>query len=101
MTRLIFICIFSFFLSSYCYGQNFKAGLIAGVSTSQVSGDQLGGFNKLGLKLGGSVNHFINSAPTIGEDGWFYRGGSSNSWFAVGRNLVASNNAIGMHCSIS
>ena len=39
-----------------------KAGLIAGISTSQVSGDQLGGFNKLGLKLGGSVNHFINSA---------------------------------------
>ena len=62
MTRLIFICIFSFFLSSYCYGQNFKAGLIAGVSTSQVSGDQLGGFNKLGIKFGASVNHFINSA---------------------------------------
>ena len=41
-----------------------------------------------------NYNHFINSAPTIGEDGWFYRGGSSNSWFAVGRNLVASNNAI-------
>ena len=62
MTRLIFICIFSLFLSSYCYGQNFKAGLIAGVSTSQISGDQLGGFNKLGIKFGASVNHFINSA---------------------------------------
>ena len=39
-----------------------KAGLIAGISTSQVSGDQLGGFNKLGIKFGASVNHFINSA---------------------------------------
>ena len=54
MTRLIFICIFSLALSSYCYGQNFKAGLIAGISTSQVSGDQLGGFNKLGIKFGAS-----------------------------------------------
>ncbi len=62
MIRLIFICIFSLALSSYCHGQNFKAGLIAGISTSQVSGDQLGGFNKLGIKFGASVNHFINSA---------------------------------------
>ena len=62
MKRLIIICVFSLGLSSYCYGQNFKAGLIAGISTSQISGDQLGGFNKLGIKLGGSVNHFINSA---------------------------------------
>ena len=62
MTRLIFKCIFSLAISSYCYGQSFKAGLIAGVSTSQVSGDQLGGFNKLGIKFGASVNHFINSA---------------------------------------
>ena len=62
MTRLIFIYFFSLVLNSYCYGQNFKVGLIAGVSTSQVSGDQLGGFNKLGLKFGASVNHFINSS---------------------------------------
>ena len=62
MTRLIFICIFSLSIISYCYSQNFKAGLIAGFSTSQVSGDQLGGFNKLGIKFGASVNHFINSA---------------------------------------
>ena len=62
MTRLIFTFIFPLALSSYCYGQNFKAGLIAGISTSQVSGDQLGGFNKLGINFGASVNHFINSA---------------------------------------
>ena len=62
MTRLVLICIFSLALSSYCCGQNFKAGLIAGISTSQVSGDQLGGFNKLGIKFGASVNHFINSS---------------------------------------
>tara|TARA_B100000963_G_scaffold67219_1_gene55357 strand:+ start:1744 stop:2337 length:594 start_codon:yes stop_codon:yes gene_type:complete len=62
MTRLILKCFFLLVLSSHCYSQNFKAELIAGVSTSQVSGDQLGGFNKLGVKFGASVNHFINSA---------------------------------------
>ena len=62
MTRLIFKCFFFFTLSIHCYGQNFRAGLIAGVSTSQVSGDQLGGFNKLGIMFGASVNHYINSA---------------------------------------
>ena len=62
MTRLIFKCFFFLTLSIHCYGQNFRAGLITGVSTSQVSGDQLGGFNKLGIKFGASVNHYINSA---------------------------------------
>ena len=41
-----------------------------------------------------SSNHFINSAPTTGEDGWYYRGGASNSWFAIGRTVAQSTNAI-------
>jgi len=62
MIRLIFICFIFLGVSSYSIAQNFKAGLVAGISTSQVSGDQLGGFNKIGLKLGASVNHIINPA---------------------------------------
>ena len=34
------------------FSQNFKGGLITGIATSQVSGDNLGGFNKAGLNLG-------------------------------------------------
>ena len=41
-----------------------------------------------------NYNHFINSAPTIGEDGWYYRGGASNSYFAIGRTIPANQNAI-------
>ena len=33
--------------------QEFKGGFIGGLSTSQLSGDMLGGFNKAGLIIGG------------------------------------------------
>lgn len=59
------------------FSQNFKAGAIAGISTSQVSGDQLGGFNKVGVKLGTYVNHPIN-AGTRGELSIYYIDKGSN-----------------------
>ena len=36
-------------------GQGFKAGLIVGLSATQLSGDNLGGFDKAGLIAGGMV----------------------------------------------
>ena len=36
--------------------QQFNAGLLAGVSATQISGDQLSGFNKAGLVAGGFVS---------------------------------------------
>jgi hypothetical protein len=46
--------------SIFCFpfsikAQKFKAGVFLGISSSQVSGDQLGGFNKAGLYGGGFV----------------------------------------------
>ncbi len=93
MTRLIFICIFTLAISSYCCSQNFKAGLIAGISTSQVSGDQLGGFNKLGIKFGASVNHFINSASR-GQLAFYYidKGSSDiNSDFRIDLSYIETS----------
>ena len=50
------IVVFFFILaSSFCYSQDFNAGTIIGINTSQVSGDNLSGFNKLGLRIGGFV----------------------------------------------
>ncbi len=40
--------------------QNFKGGFIAGFITSQISGDQLAGFNKLGGKIGTYINYPLN-----------------------------------------
>ena len=49
--------IFLLGITTFTNAQNFQSGLITGISTSQVSGDALGGFNKIGLQLGGFVNH--------------------------------------------
>ena len=43
-----------------CISQDFNAGIIGGFSTSQVSGDQLSGFNKIGPRVGFFVNRKIN-----------------------------------------
>ena len=45
-----------YLVTGICLSQNFNAGIICGINTSQVSGDNLSGFNKLGVRLGGFVN---------------------------------------------
>lgn len=60
MQKLKFISILFLFLSISVIAQNsetekiseFKAGLIAGISTSQISGDNLAGFRKFGINAG-------------------------------------------------
>jgi len=49
----IIVC---FILITSCHSQNFNAGTILGINTSQVSGDNLSGFNQFGLRIGGFVN---------------------------------------------
>lgn len=46
--------------ASRCSAQSFDAGLLAGLSTTQISGDQLSGFNKVGIIAGGFVSTFIS-----------------------------------------
>lgn len=43
-------------MSSFCFSQNFNAGTIIGINTSQVSFDNLSGFNKIGIRTGTFVN---------------------------------------------
>ena len=45
-----------FAIFSNIQAQNFGGGVILGLSTSQVSGDMLGGFNKIGLLAGAYTN---------------------------------------------
>ena len=58
--------------------QNFQSGLIAGISTSQVSGDEIHGFNKIGLQLGGFVNHPLGK-NSKGQFGLYYIDKGSNN----------------------
>ena len=54
--KIIFISIVFLSFSGLSFSQRFKAGIIAGFTTSQVSGDQLSGFNKSGFEFGGLVS---------------------------------------------
>lgn len=45
-----------FLFPSNCSGQQFKAGLLAGISTSQVDGDSYAGYDKAGLTGGAFVS---------------------------------------------
>ena len=57
MNKLLFSL---FFLTSIIsLSQNFNAGWFAGISTTQVSGDELSGFNKIGPCIGLYINHNI------------------------------------------
>lgn len=67
----IFIFILFLSVSTLTYAQNFQSGLITGISTSQVSGDALGGFHKVGVQFGGFVNHSLGS-KTKGQFSTYY-----------------------------
>lgn len=57
--KLIFtsLCIL---YSAIISAQNFDAGLIGGFSTSQVSGDNLSGYNKFGSRFGAYISYPLN-----------------------------------------
>jgi hypothetical protein len=48
------------FVAGSAYAQKFQAGILAGISTSQVDGDHLTGFHKAGIKAGGFVSRKIS-----------------------------------------
>ena len=56
MVKKFAILLFCGFLTLSIQAQNFGGGLIAGASTSQVAGDMLGGFNKIGMLTGVYTN---------------------------------------------
>ena len=61
-----------------CHCQEFKGGVILGLSTSQVSGDDLAGFNKAGLVLGGFTNRILSSRNSLQLEIVYIQKGSRN-----------------------
>lgn len=53
--KVIKLLFFLTFYMSHVSSQNFKGGIVTGLNTSQVSGDLLSGFNKIGLIAGGYI----------------------------------------------
>jgi len=55
MKRIFFLSVF-LLPTQFLFSQSFKAGLFSGICASQVAGDNLSGFDKAGLIVGGLVN---------------------------------------------
>ena len=78
MVKKFAILFFCGFLTLSIQAQNFGGGIIAGISTSQVSGDQLGGFNKAGFLVGAFTNKSISPLLSIQMEMTFIQKGSNN-----------------------
>ena len=78
MTKKFAILLFCGFLSLSIKAQNFGGGLILGLSTSQVGGDDLGGFNKAGLLAGAFVNIPISELLSFQMEMTYIQKGSNN-----------------------
>ena len=78
MKKLIFIIAIYCIFQNNSRAQEFNAGISAGISTSQVSGDNLAGFNKAGIILGGFVNRKINNLLMVQMEMIYIQKGSSN-----------------------
>jgi len=78
MVKKFALLFFCGFLSLSIQAQNFGGGIIAGISTSQVSGDQLGGFNKVGFLVGAFTNKSISPLLSIQMEMTYIQKGSNN-----------------------
>lgn len=58
--RNYFLILILSFLSGFLHAQYFDGGIVAGLSASQVDGDNYAGFNKLGITAGGWVSRNIS-----------------------------------------
>ena len=71
-----FLCIF---LTCSIQAQNFGGGIILGISSSQVSGDNLSGFNKAGLLIGVFANRSISEILSLQMEMNYIQKGSDNA----------------------
>ena len=60
MKKYVWLFLAFIAFNSQSSGQSFDAGVFAGLSTTQISGDQLSGFNKVGIIAGGFASTYIS-----------------------------------------
>jgi hypothetical protein len=78
MLKKFTIALFCGLLTFSIQAQNFGGGIILGLSTSQVGGDDLGGFNKAGLLAGVFANKSISPLLSFQMEMTFIQKGSNN-----------------------
>ena len=79
MLRKFALFLFCGFLSLNITAQNFGGGFILGLSTSQVGGDNLAGFNKAGLLIGIFANKNISNLLSFQMEMTYINKGSNNA----------------------
>jgi hypothetical protein len=90
MKRIVLI----FFLitgSYFCQAQKFHGGLFAGIAATQISGDQLSGFNKAGVYAGGFSNYFFTPKSALQLELYFIQKGSHKSQHPKTNDYIAYN----------
>ena len=87
--KRIFFLIILFIFQFNSSAQEFNAGILSGLSTTQVSGDNLAGYNKAGLIIGGFVNRDISQSLALQIEMMYIQKGSSNPKV---ENLIAEIN---------
>jgi len=80
MFKKFAILLFCGFLTLSNQAQNFGGGIILGLSTSQVGGDDLGGFNKAGLLAGVFANKSISPLLSFQMEMTYIQKGSNNPY---------------------
>ena len=78
MKKKIAILLFCGFLAASIQAQNFGGGIIIGLSTSQVGGDNLAGFNKAGFLVGAFTNKSISELLSFQIEMTYINKGSNN-----------------------
>ena len=78
MLKTSILIIFGFVCAT-SIAQNFGGGIILGVSSSQVGGDNLGGFDKAGLLIGAFTNKLISESISLQLEMNFIMKGSNNA----------------------
>lgn len=76
MNKKIFFLFALLFVMQKSFGQKFQGSIIGGFSTSQVSGDQLEGFDKSGFIAGGAVTLPLSEKFNMGMEIIFIQKGS-------------------------
>src|SRR5689334_8356720 len=74
---LFFVCLLCFSFNSHA--QRFKAGILAGLSATQISGDQLGGFDKAGIVAGGIVKTALSPKTDLAMEILYFQKGSKKN----------------------
>jgi hypothetical protein len=72
----VFICILLNSILGLSQERVFNTGIIGGLTTAQIHGDAIGGFNKIGFNFGGFVNVDLRNSFSAEFDMYFINKGS-------------------------